>query len=67
MIITVNGEQFNIDEHASLNNLLDLKSINDTRGKAIAVNNVVIPKTDWDKYELKEKDQVIIIKATQGG
>lgn len=38
-----------------------------TRGIAIAVNNVVIPKINWQHHTLNENDDVLIIKATQGG
>jgi len=48
---------------ALLNEVLGEK----TKGTAVAVNDTVVPKTEWEKYELKENDKVIIIKATQGG
>ena len=36
-------------------------------GIALAVNEKVVPKTEWEKFLLKENDKIIIIKATQGG
>ncbi len=39
----------------------------ETRGIAVAVNNIVISKSDWNNYELNDKDKITIIKATQGG
>lgn len=36
-------------------------------GIAIAVNNKVIPRTQWETFVLAENDKVIIIHATQGG
>jgi sulfur carrier protein len=33
----------------------------------VAVNSTVIPKIDWGTFSLNEKDEVLIIKATQGG
>jgi len=66
MEITVNGE-IKIVESESLslliNNLLGEK----TNGIAIAVNQDIIPKSNWQSSTLKEKDSVLIIKATQGG
>ena len=49
-----------------------LKLVNDAigekqKGIAIAVNNTVVPKSDWPSFLLHEKDDVLIIKATQGG
>ena len=37
------------------------------KGVAIAINNEVIPKLNWDHHTLKENDKVTIIRATQGG
>lgn len=36
-------------------------------GIAIAINNEIIPKGEWEKYELKNNDNILIITATQGG
>ena len=38
-----------------------------SKGIAVAINNEVIPKTQWDQYSLNENDKVTIIRATQGG
>ncbi len=38
-----------------------------TKGIAVAVNQRVIPKAEWKNCILKEKDQVLLITATQGG
>lgn len=37
------------------------------RGVAVAVNNRIIPRPQWDSEALKEDDQVTIIKAAFGG
>ena len=36
-------------------------------GIAIAVNNRMIPRTEWDTYTLNEGDNILIIKADCGG
>lgn len=36
-------------------------------GIAIAVNNKVIPRMQWETFVLAENDKVMIIHATQGG
>ena len=38
-----------------------------TTGIAIAVNNRMIPRTEWDSYALNEGDNILIIKAVCGG
>ncbi len=37
------------------------------RGIAIAINDVVVPKSRWPEHELREGDRVEIVRATQGG
>jgi len=38
-----------------------------TNGIAVAVNQSIITKTDWNTHALTEGDEILIIKATQGG
>lgn len=37
------------------------------QGIAIAVNNKMIPRTEWEKFSLQENDNLVIIKAACGG
>lgn len=37
------------------------------QGIAIAVNNQMIPRTEWEQFSLQENDQLVIIKAACGG
>lgn len=37
------------------------------KGVAVAVNNKMIPRTDWEATALAENDNVVIIKAACGG
>jgi sulfur carrier protein len=41
--------------------------VNDFKGLAVAVNEAVIPRTNWETFILKENDTITIIRATQGG
>ena len=36
-------------------------------GIAIAVNNRMIPRAEWDSFALNEGDNILIIKAVCGG
>ena len=36
-------------------------------GIAIAVNQRMVPRTEWDSYALSEGDHILIIKAVCGG
>lgn len=66
MNLTINSEpkQFS---GKNLSELLRSLNIATANGIALAVNDKVVPKTVWDRFELNENDKVLIIKATQGG
>lgn len=67
MTITINKEPKIIGADFGLMQLLkDIKLI-DPKGVAIAVNDQVITKDNWEQFQLRENDKIIIIKATQGG
>lgn len=54
-------------EELSVQALLDLEFPNKQNGIALAVNNSVVPKKDWDNIQLSSTDEILIITATQGG
>ncbi|MBI2722747.1 MAG: sulfur carrier protein ThiS [Bacteroidetes bacterium] len=66
MEISVNSE-IKIISNGSLNSLITQLLGEKTKGIAVAVNQTIIPKQHWENTSLKEKDNVMIIKATQGG
>ena len=66
MEIIVNHEKKLVPEIISLDTLLSEMKIT-KQGIAVAINNQIITKNDWDTTELKENDFVTIIQATQGG
>jgi len=51
----------------SVQALLDIEFPNKQNGIAFAINNTVIPKTEWAKHYPKTTDDILIITATQGG
>lgn len=54
-------------EKCSVQQLLDEVIPEKQKGIAVALNNSVIPKINWQVQILKQNDEVLIIKATQGG
>ncbi|WP_337968475.1 sulfur carrier protein ThiS [uncultured Flavobacterium sp.] len=59
-------KQFNV-ESLSVQSLLDLEIPNKQNGIAVAVNNTVVPKLNWNQHLIQETDEILIISATQGG
>ena len=67
MELTINNQTKHFAESITIQALLDIEAPAKQKGLAVAVNNSVIPKTDWDNYALSPTDQILIISATQGG
>jgi sulfur carrier protein len=67
MNIKINGNFCEIDDNSNLINVLDKIQIENRFGIAVAVNNVVVAKTEWEKYIVKNQDDIIIINAIFGG
>ena len=67
MEVFVNNQSTETAEDQSIALLLQELNINAQRGAAVAVNNVVITKSEWERHQLKTNDKITIIRATQGG
>lgn len=67
MEITVNHKTYVFDEACSVEQLLALVLPQEAKGIAVAINQNIVAKTDWPACTLRHGDQVILIKATQGG
>jgi len=65
--VTINRESFMLPETGTLADVLSLLEIRQPDGIAIAVNDTVIPKSEWEQYRLQSEDKVFVIRATQGG
>ena len=67
MEISINHIKTSVEENISLTAVVATNSGENTKGIAVAVNEKVVPKSEWDNTILQENDTIIIIKATQGG
>ncbi|MEJ7828835.1 MAG: sulfur carrier protein ThiS [Segetibacter sp.] len=67
MEIIFNNNKQEIQEHASVQIILNDLIGHKQKGIAVAVNEAVIPKTKWSSYVLQPNDKILVIKATQGG
>ncbi len=67
MRVYINNELQELQEHASVTDVLSVLNINAQKGVAVAINNNVIPRTEWDYHAVQAEDKITLIKATQGG
>lgn len=66
MEVYLNGNK----KDSSQDNLLDFleeQEILDRNGIAVALNEEVIPKMNWQSQKINNNDKILIITATQGG
>lgn len=54
-------------ENISITELVKLLNYSDSVGIALALDQEVVPKSDWDKTFLKDGANITIIQATCGG
>lgn len=64
--IVLNKKEIELKDNSTITMLIENMSIV-TTGIAIAVNNKVIRRNEWQNYILKDNDKVIVIKAVCGG
>lgn len=67
MEVAINQQKHIVPENCTIQVLINDVLHQQLRGIAIAIDNVVVPKSKWDGHYLKSGDQIVIIKATQGG
>lgn len=67
MEIKLNNQIKIFAKQCTVQQLLDQIMPEKQKGIAIAVNKSVIPKINWQNHFLEQNDDVLIIKATQGG
>ncbi len=66
-MVTVNSKVYDDLVDLSIVQVIKKLDLKAERGVAIAVNNAVIPRQNWEEVYLKENDKVLLIRATQGG
>ena len=66
MTVIVNNQPKEFQKDPDVQVLLSSLAIA-SNGIAVAINNTVIPKSEWTVTKLKDNDNVTIIQATQGG
>ena len=67
MNIYINSKPQDVPQESKITEALLSLDIAGGKGIAIAVNDNVVPRAEWETYSLKVNDQLTVIKATQGG
>jgi len=67
MIIFINDEPTEFEQSHTILEILAYHQVVELQGIAIAINDEVIPKANWEKTALQKNDRLMLIRATQGG
>lgn len=67
MEVFINNQSVSLSELTTLNDVLMQQNFLEKKGIAVAVNNSVVPKAEWNTYTIEAADKITIIRATQGG
>jgi thiazole synthase len=68
MKVELNGELVALPEGAAVTDALEASGTpGDQRGVAVAVDGEVVPRSEWDRTELREGQKVEVLAAIQGG
>lgn len=67
MEITLNDKTHSVSGNTSLYDVVFSQLGDKQKGVAVAVNDSVIPKSNWEAHIIQSNDNILIIKATQGG
>ena len=66
MKVKVNGKERELSEGASVKDLLTSMGLGED-GIAVARNNKLVPKNEWESTAVSEGDEYITINAAYGG
>ncbi|MBU2513417.1 sulfur carrier protein ThiS [bacterium] len=67
MKVLINNKITDLKPNTTLNDVVKSLMFQQEKGFAVAVNEEVIAKTEWETRLLKENDQVLLFGAIQGG
>ncbi|MBB6108051.1 sulfur carrier protein ThiS [Mucilaginibacter lappiensis] len=67
MEITVNQQVYQVTDTCNVQQMLTIVFEALPKGIAVAINQTIIPRASWADHQISPQDQIVIIKATQGG
>lgn len=66
-MIYINDKAHVFEQERSLTELFKELKMDVAKGIAVAVNNKVVPRSEWNDCKINTNDKLLLIKATQGG
>jgi sulfur carrier protein len=66
-VVTLNGEQRELGERATIETAVQAIGASDGRGVAVALDGEVVPRGEWALTEVRDGQQVEVLHAVQGG
>ena len=70
MRLTFNGAPIELPPvagRATVRDVLAAAGMADLRGVAVALDEEVVPRSDWERHPVSEGQRVEVVRATQGG
>lgn len=67
MLVTINNNKIETSPDKNLKEILMENGYKQLQGIAVAINDMVIPKSNWEQTIIQENDNILIITATAGG
>jgi sulfur carrier protein len=66
-LVTINGERRVLDERATVEVAVRAAGAPDGRGVAVALDGEVVPRGEWATTEIRDGQEVEVLRAVQGG
>jgi sulfur carrier protein len=66
-VVLLNGERREIGEGATVESVVLAAGAPNGRGVAVALDGEVVPRGEWASTEVRDGQQVEVLRAVQGG
>lgn len=66
MKVTVTGDERDLPDGTTVGALVEVLGVG-TKGVAVARNQEVVPRSEWDQTQLTNGDHIEVLHARQGG
>ena len=67
MKVLVNGTLRDVDDAATVDDVVRLLTVHDTRGVAVARNGDIVLRSAWTTTQVVNGDRIEVLQAVQGG